>query len=106
MATDWRGAGGHQSTYYLMNVASTILSLMANASPGVGRTIRQRPRTVLRPPDDHTYEEALVELEVGGMLAQPVSPVLLEPLVPEELRSKPNPPMSPDYGLRVPAWGG
>jgi hypothetical protein len=40
------------------------------------------------------------------MLAQPVSPVLLEPLVPEELRSKPNPPMSPDYGLRALAWGG
>lgn len=102
LATHWWGLGGQQSTYYLMSIAAVILDLMANASPGVGRTIKQRLRTILRPPDDHAYEEALVELEVGGMLARQVSPVLLEPLVPAELRSRPNPPMSPDYGLRVP----
>jgi hypothetical protein len=48
-------------------------------------------------------EEALVELEVGGMLASRVSPVLLEPLVPREWRpSQGEQPMSPDYGVRVP----
>src|SRR6476620_7544702 len=39
----------------------------------MGRTITQRLRTVLRPPDDHAYEEALVELEIGGMFATRVS---------------------------------
>jgi hypothetical protein len=80
-----------------------ILELMRNASPGVGRTITQRLRTVLRPPDTHAYEEALVELEVGGMLASRVSPVLLEPLVPDDWRPGQGPqPMSSDYGVRVP----
>jgi hypothetical protein len=79
-----------------------IHELARSASPGVGRTLTQRLQTLLRPRDDHAYEEALVELETGGMLARQISPVLLEPLVPEELRSKPNPPMSPDYGVRVP----
>lgn len=102
LAGHWRGTGNAQSTNYLVNVAATIYGLMMNASPGVDRTIRQRLRTVLRPPDPHAAEEALVELEVGGMLAQQVTPVLLEPLVPPEARSLPNPPMSPDYGLRVP----
>ena len=71
------------------------LELMRNASPGVGRTITQRLRTVLRPPDDHAYEEALVELEIGGMIATRVSPVLLEPLVPEDWR--PNEASSPRH---------
>jgi hypothetical protein len=102
LATHWRGVGGAQSTYYLINIAMVIHELARNASPGVGRTLTQRLQTLLRPRDDHAYEEALVELEVGGMLARQISPVLLEPLVPEELRSKPNPPMSPDYGVRVP----
>jgi hypothetical protein len=30
-----------------------ILELMRNASPGVGRTITQRLRKMLRPSDDH-----------------------------------------------------
>jgi hypothetical protein len=105
LAMHWKGAGGQQSTYYLMNIAQPIYSLMANASPGVDATITQRLRTMLRPPDDHAHEEALVELEVGGIIARRVSPVLLEPLVPQELRHKPNSPKSPDYGVRVPeAW--
>ena len=100
LATHWRG--GQQSTYYLINAASLIKNLMQNASPGVNETIKQRLRTMFRPPNDHAYEEALVELEVGGFLARRTTPVLLEPLVPEELRSQANPPMSPDYGVRVP----
>lgn len=99
----WRGIGGVQSTYYLINVANVLLTLMGNASPGVGRTISQRLKTMLRPTDDHDYEEALVELEVGGMIASRVSPVLLEPLVPTNWRpGKGEQPMSPDYGIRVP----
>lgn len=99
----WRGLGGAQSTCYLMNVATVLYELMRNASPGVGRTITQRLKTVLRPPDDHAYEEALVELEVGGMIANRVTPVLLEPLVPDDWRpSQGEQPMSPDYGVRVP----
>jgi hypothetical protein len=82
LGDQWRGVGGAQSTYYLLNVAMVLLELMGKASPGVGRTITQRLKTMLRPSDDHAYEEALVELEVGGMLASRVSPVLLEPLVP------------------------
>jgi hypothetical protein len=78
LGNQWRGVGGAQSTYYLMNVANVIMELMRNASPGVGRTITQRLRTMLRPSDDHAYEEALVELEVGGLIATRVSPVLLE----------------------------
>ena len=80
LGNQWRGVGGAQSTYYLMNIATVIWELMRNASPGVGRTITQRLKTMLRPSDDHAYEEALVELEVGGMIASRVSPVLLEPL--------------------------
>jgi hypothetical protein len=103
LGDQWRGVGGPQSTYYLINVATVICELARNASPGVGRTITQRLRTVLRPPDDHAYEEALVELEIGGMLATRVSPVLLEPLVPEDWRPKQGQqPMSPDYGVLVP----
>jgi hypothetical protein len=34
-----------------------------SACPGVGRTIKQRLRTLFRPSDDHAYEEALVELK-------------------------------------------
>ena len=80
-------AGGAQSTFYVANIASTILDLIGNASPGLGRTIKQRLRTAFRPTDDHAYDAALVELEMGGMIASRLSPVLLEPLVPEELRS-------------------
>src|SRR6476659_4528454 len=95
--------GGEQSTYYLMNIATVIWELMRNASPGVGRTITQRLKTMLRPSDDHAYEEALVELEIGGMIASRVSPVLLEPLVPRDWRpSQGEQPTSPDYGVRVP----
>jgi hypothetical protein len=87
----------------LINVAGVLWTLMGNASPGVGRTFTQRLRTMLRPPDKHAYEEALVELEVGGMLASRVSPVLLEPLVPKDWRpSQGKQPPSPDYGVRVP----
>ena len=103
LGDQWRGVGRPQSSYYLINVATVICELARNASPGVGRTITQRLRTVLRPPDDHAYEEALVELEIGGMLATRVSPVLLEPLVPEDWRPKQGQqPMSPDYGVLVP----
>lgn len=102
LANHWRGVGGAQSTHYLINIARLIVSLMGSASPGIDGTIKQRLRTILRTSDSHAYEEALVELEVGGMVAARISPVLLEPLVPEHLRSKPNPPMSPDYGVRVP----
>lgn len=103
LGDQWRGVGGAQSTYYLLNVAGVLYELMAKASPGVGRTITQRLKTVLRPTDDHAYEEALVELETGGMLASRVSPVLLEPLVPRDWRpGQGEQPMSPDYGLRVP----
>jgi hypothetical protein len=103
VGNQWRGVGGAQSTYYLMNVANVVTELMRNASPGVGRTITQRLRTMLRPSDDHAYEEALVELEVGGVLASRVSPVLLEPLVPDDWRpGQGSQPMSPDYGVRVP----
>jgi hypothetical protein len=53
LAAHRRGVGGQQSTYYyLLNVASVLLSLMANASPGAGRTIKHRLRPVLRPADD------------------------------------------------------
>lgn len=103
LGDQWRGVGGAQSTFYLMNVATVLLELMRNASPGVGRTITQRLKTVLRPTDDHAFEEALVELEVGGMIANRISPVLLEPLVPDDWRPGRAPqPMSPDYGIRVP----
>jgi hypothetical protein len=103
LGNEWRGVGGAQSTYYLMNVATVLWELMRNASPGVGRTITQRLKTVLRPNDDHAFEEALVELEVGGMIANRISPVLLEPLVPDDWRPGLGPqPMSPDYGVRVP----
>lgn len=99
----WRGVGGAQSTYYLINVGNVLCTLMGNASPGVGRTITQRIKTMLRPTDDHSYEEALVELEIGGMIAPRVSPVLLEPLVPRDWRpAHGKQPMSPDYGVRVP----
>jgi hypothetical protein len=103
LGTHWRGLGGVQSTYYLINIAGVLLTLIGNASPGVGRTITQRLKTLLRPKDDHDYEEVLVELEVGGMTASRVSPVLLEPLVPTSWRpSHGKQPMSPDYGVRVP----
>jgi hypothetical protein len=103
LGIQWRGVGSAQSTYYLMNVATALYQLMPNASPGVGRTLTQRLRTVLRPPNDHAYEEALIELEVGGMVARRISPVLLEPLVPDTCRpSHGKQPLSPDYGFRVP----
>ena len=103
LGDQWRGVGGPQSTYYLLNVLQVIYELMRNASPGVGRTITQRLKTMLRPADDHAYEEALVELEVGGMIANRISPVLLEPLVPDDWRPGQGPqPISPDYGVRVP----
>jgi hypothetical protein len=99
----WRGVAGRQSTYYLINVATVLHRLMATASPGVHRTLKQRLRTILRPSDDQAYEEALVELEVGGMISTRVSPVLLEPFVPTDWNpSKGEQPMSPDYGVRVP----
>jgi hypothetical protein len=99
----WRGTGGAQSIYYVINVANVLWTLMGNASPGVGRTITQRLKMMLRPTDDHAYEEALVELEVRGMIASRVSPVLLEPLVPRDWRpAHGEQPMSPDYGVRVP----
>lgn len=103
LGNQWHGVGGAQSTYYLLNVATVILELMRSASPGVGRTITQRLKTMLRPPDDSAYEEALVELEIGGMIAFRVSPDLLEPLVPRDRRpSQGEQPMSPDYGVRLP----
>lgn len=103
LGDQWRGIGGAQSTYHLVNVATVLYQLMANASPGVGRTITQRLKTMLRPTDDHAYQEALVELEVGGMIAARVSPVLLEPMVPTDWKpSHGEQPMSPDYGVRVP----
>jgi hypothetical protein len=103
LGDQWRGVGGPQSTYYLLNVLQVIYELMRNASPGVGRTITQRLKTMLRPGDAHAYEEALVELEVGGMIANRISPVLLEPLVPDDWRPGQGPqPISPDYGVRVP----
>lgn len=103
LGDQWRGVGGAQSTRYLINVVNALYMLMANASPGVGRTITQRLRTVLRPPNDHAYEEALIELEAGGVIASRISPVLLEPLVPESWRpSDGEQPQSPDYGVRVP----
>lgn len=103
LGREWRGVGGAQSTRYLMNVANVVWQLMGSASPGVGRTLTQRLRTVLRPPDDRAYEEALIELEVGGVIARSISPVLLEPLVPNTWRpSHGEQPMSPDYGVRVP----
>lgn len=103
LGNQWRGVGGAQSTYYLINVGNVLWTLMGNASPGVGRTITQRLKTMLRPTDDQAYEEALVELEVGGMIASRVSPVLLEPLVPKDCRpAHGEQPMSPDYGVRVP----
>ncbi|QEN13743.1 hypothetical protein ACRDU6_14675 [Mycolicibacterium sp. ELW1] len=103
LGTQWRGTGSAQSTHYLLNIADVLYKLMGNASPGVGRTLIQRIRTVLRPADDHAYEEALIELEVGGVIASSVSPILLEPLVPPTWRpSHGEQPMSPDYGVRVP----
>jgi hypothetical protein len=103
LGDQWRGVGGAQSTYYLINVATVICELMRSASPGVGKTITQRLKSMLRPSDDHAYEEALVELEIGGMIASRVSPVLLEPLVPRDWRpGQSEQPMSPDYGVRVP----
>ena len=102
LAMHWKGIAGPQSTHYIINIARQIGCLLANASPGIDATLIQRLRTMLRPPDDHTYEEALVELEVGGMIAQRITPVLLEPLVPQEQRHKPGAPRSPDYGFRVP----
>ncbi|WP_255773371.1 hypothetical protein [Mycobacteroides abscessus] len=103
LGNEWRGIGGPQSTHYLINIAGILTTLMASASPGVGRTITQRLRTMLRPPDDHAYEEALVELEVGGMIASRVSPVVLEPLVPRDWTpAQGRQPTSPDYGVHVP----
>lgn len=67
LGDQWRGVGGAQSTYYLINVRNVLYTLMGNASPGVGRTITQRLKTMLRPSDEHAYEEALVELEIGDM---------------------------------------
>ncbi len=44
-----------------------------------------------------------MELEVGGVIASRISPVLLEPLVPVGWRPEQGPqPMSPDYGVRLP----
>jgi hypothetical protein len=103
LGNQWRGVGGGQSTYYLINIATVLHRLMATASPGVRRTLKQRLRTILRPSDRQVYEEALVELEVGGMISTRVSPVLLEPFVPADWNpSKGEQPMSPDYGVRVP----
>ena len=103
LGNHWRGIGNGQSTNYLINIADMLQRLAGNVSPGVGRTIVQRIRSVLRPVDDHGYEEALAELEVGSVLALRMTPVLLEPLVPSDWRpSHGNQPMSPDYGVRMP----
>ena len=89
-----------------MNVASTILTLMANASPGVdelsGRGLGQCSdhRTIIP-----TRRRSL-ELEVGGMLANGSVGSCWDLLYRRSYAPSPNPPMSPDYGLRVPAWGG
>ena len=102
LGDQWRGIGGAQSTYDLINIATVILELMRNASPGVGRTITQKAPHDAASTGQPRLPEALVELEVGGMIASRVSPVLLEPLVSEELKSKSRQPASPDYGVRVP----
>jgi hypothetical protein len=103
LGDQWRGIGGAQSTHYLLNVGTVVMELLRNASPGIGRTLTQRLRTMLRPPDKQTYQEALVELEIGGMLATRASPILLEPLVPSGWRpSQGEQPVSPDYGVHVP----
>lgn len=103
LGNHWRGVGNGQSTNYLINIADMLQRLAGNVSPGVGRTIVQRIRSLLRPVDDHRYEEALAELEVGSVLALRMTPVLLEPLVPSDWKpSHGNQPMSPDYGVRMP----
>ena len=91
-----------QSIYYLINVATVICE--HERLTGCGQDDHAKAQDVVfRPPDDHAYEEALVELEIGGHVRNAGQPVLLEPLLPEDWRPKRGQqPMSPDYGVLVP----
>jgi hypothetical protein len=102
LALHWKADGQYPATF-LIHVAQVIYVLERNVTQRSVQVLRQKLRDLLRPPrQQYAFEELLSELEAVAFLAQRMSPISLEPLVPEEALNAANKPRSPDCGVRLP----
>jgi hypothetical protein len=100
LAVHWNAARG-QSATRLINLALTLNQLLIHVAPDSRHLLKPKIKALFRG-EEMVFEENLVELEVGAVLAVNFKPIKLEPLVPPEQQAAHDKPPSPDYGIELP----
>ncbi len=101
LAPYWRSAD-IESCCYLIWIARVIYLLSRDVTRRSELIFREKLRELLRNRSANKHEELLTELEVAQSFTSVISPISLEPLVPEEELRSSSKPVSMDFGLRLP----
>lgn len=102
LGLQWKSTG-KQATSYVIHVARVLNTLRNGGITKKSVTVFiDKTRFLLRPTSDAAFAEALIELEVAFSIAQSITPISFEPLVPEHLAFAPSKPQSPDYAVLLP----
>lgn len=102
LGVQWKSSGMHP-TSFLTHVAHMAGSLLyRHATKKSVPVILEKFRALLRPGSDAAFYETLVEFEVANCIAQLISPISFEPMVPPSTEPVSTKPSSPDLGVRLP----
>jgi hypothetical protein len=101
LRTHWLASGIHDACY-LIELARILSTLQTNVTAKSVQPLIQKFRALLRANSQQQFVETLTELQVACHLVERVSPLAIEPLVPEELLNASERPKSPDFAFRLP----
>ena len=83
LAKFWDSNSPH-ATCYLIDTASVLSLFQRRISPRSAPLFYEKVKGILQPKAEKDFTENLTEFQVGFALAQGVSPLDVDPLVPEE----------------------
>lgn len=102
MGLQWNG-GGRFPACYLIEFARIISLLQTNITAKSVKILYEKVQKLLRARSEVEFEETYTELRVADFLSARMSPIAMDPLVPEEYLNSPNRRPTPDFAVRLPS---
>ncbi len=101
LSVHWK-ANGVPAACFLINLAIDLEKLRVHCDPTSHVILDEKIAELLRRKKGRQFEATLTEIQVAALLADRITPITFEPLVPRDKHSAPNKPKSPDYGIVLP----